>query len=105
MMLMKQFFILTFYFLRSLVILAKFGGKKSLIAENILLRKQLITLNRRRKRAPNLSKWERLIFAFLAAIINPKRLFKIAIIIKSSMLIRFHKALIKTKYSILFSNQ
>jgi len=105
MILMKHFFILTFYFLRSVAILAKFGGKKSLIAENMLLRKQLITLNRRRKRAPNLSKWERLIFSFLTAIINPKRLFKIAIAIKPSMLIRFHKALIKRKYSALFSNK
>ena len=102
---MKHLFILIFYFLRSLAILLKNGGKKSLIAENIMLRKQLVILNRRRKKAPNLTRWERLSFAFFTTIINPKRLLKIAIVIKPSMLIKFHKALIKRKYSKLFSNK
>ena len=102
---MKHIFILTFYFLRALSVLATPGGTKSLIAENIMLRKQLITLSRRRKRAPNLSQWQRLFFAFLATIINPKRLCKIAIAIKPSLLIKFHKALIKRKYSALFSSK
>jgi len=77
--------------------------QKSLAAENIMLRKQLIILNRHRKRAPNLSQWQRLFFAFLTAIINPKRIYKISIAIKPSLLIKFHKALIKRKYSALFS--
>jgi len=105
MLLMKHIFILTFYFLRALAMLAKPGGKKSLAAENIMLRKQLILLNRRRKRAPNLSQWQRLFFAFLTAIIKPSRLLKISIAIKPSLLIKFHKALIKRKYSALFSSK
>ena len=105
MKLMKVFFIMTFYFLRSLAMLAKPGGKKSLMAENIMLRKQLIILSRRRKRAPNLNPWQRLFFAFITMIINPKRLLKISIGIKPSLLIKFHKALIKRKYSALFSNK
>jgi putative transposase len=105
MLFMKHIFILTFYFLRALSVLATPGGAKSLIAENIMLRKQLITLSRRRKRAPNLSQWNRLFFAFLTAIINPKRLLKTAIAIKPSLLIKFHKALIKRKYSTLFSRK
>ncbi len=76
MLLMKHIFILTFYFLRSLAMLTTPGGTKSLIAENILLRKQLITPSRHRKRAPNLNQWQRLLFAFLTTIINPKRLCK-----------------------------
>lgn len=102
---MKHFFILTFYFLRNLAILIKPGGRKSLVAENIMLRKQLIFLSRHRKRAPNLNQWQRLLLSFLTAIINPKRLLKISIIIKPSLLIKFHKALIKRKYSALFSNK
>lgn len=51
MVLMKHFFVLTFYFLRALAMLVKPGGIKSLAAENIILRKQLIILNQRRKRA------------------------------------------------------
>ena len=102
---MKQFFILIFYFLRAVLILLKPFGAKVLVAENIHLRKQLIVISQRRKRAPNLSLWDRLGFAFLTALIGPKRLTRIAIIIKPSMLIKFHKALIKRKYSLLFSNK
>ena len=102
---MKQFFILTFYFLRTVLILLKPGGAKTLVAENIMLRNQLIIIGRRRKRAPNLSLWDRLCFAFLTAIIYPKRLARTAIILKPAMLIKFHKALIKRKYRALFSNK
>jgi len=102
---MKNFFILTFYFLRTLLILCSPGGAKKLMAENIMLRKQLITVGCNRKRAPNLSLWDRLHFGFLAGLINPIRLASIAIIIKPSMLIKFHKAIVKRKYSALFSNK
>jgi len=70
------------------------GGAKALMVENIILRKQLIIINRGRKRAPNLSLWNRLTFASLTAII-----------IKPAMLLKFHKALIKKKYRHLFSNK
>jgi len=102
---MKQFFILTFYFLRTLLILLKPGGAKTLVAENIMLRNQLILISRRRKRAPNLSVWVSLSFAFLTALVYPKRLVRSAIIIKPSMLIKLHKALIKRKYRALFSRK
>jgi len=102
---MKKLFVLTFYFLRTLLILLKPGGAKALMAENIMLRNQLILVNRYRKKAPNLSLWDRLCFAFLTAIVYPKRLARVAIIIKPSMLIKFHKALIKRKYRLLFSNK
>ncbi len=102
---MRHFFIMTFYFLRTLLVFIKPGGGKALMAENIMLRKQLIVINRRRKRAPNISLWDRLGFAFLTAIVCPKRLARTAIIIKPSMLIKFHKALIKRKYRALFSNK
>ncbi len=102
---MKQIFILTFYFLRTLMILLKPGGTKALMVENMMLRKQLILVSRHRKRAPRLSLWDRLHFAFLAALVYPKRLANLAIIIKPSTLIKFHQALIKRKYRALYSNK
>jgi len=102
---MRHLFILIFYLLRTLLILLKSGGVKALMAENIMLRNQLIVVNRHRKRAPNLSLWDRLTFAFLAVLIYPKRWARTAIIIKPSMLIKFHKALIRRKYRALFSNK
>lgn len=52
-----------------------------------------------------MSQWQRLFFALFATIINPNRLLKISIAIKPSLLIKFHKALIKRKYSVLFLNK
>jgi len=102
---MKKGFILTFYFLRTVLMLVNKGGTKRLIAENIILRKQLIIVSRQRNRAPNLGLWDRLCFAFLTALVSTKRLPKIAIVIKPSTLIKFHKAMVKRKYSALFSNK
>ena len=102
---MKHIFILTFYLLRALLVLIKPSGAKSIIAENVMLRHQLIIAGRRHKRSPNLSIWDRLNLGFIAAIIKPKHLVKNAIIIKPSMLIKFHNALVKKKYSALFSNK
>ena len=102
---MKEFFILTFHFLRALLVVIKPGGVKSIVAENVMLRHQLIIIGRSRKRSPNISVWDRLKLAFITAIIKPSSLFKNAIIIKPSVLIKFHKALVKKKYSALFSNK
>lgn len=70
-----------------------------------MLRKQLITVGRNRKRAPNLSLWDRLQLGLLAGFINPKRIARIAIIIKPSTLIKLHKTIVKRKYSALYSNK
>lgn len=102
---MANFFIFTFHCLRALLTLLKPGGAKTLIAENALLRSQLITVNQRRRRAPNLNSWTRLGFAFLTSLIRPKRLSKLGIIIKPSTLLKLHKALIKRKYRALFSTK
>lgn len=68
-----------------------------------MLRKQLIVINRKYKRAPNLSFWDRLSFAIFKAFIKPTRLLKIAIIIKPKTIIQFHQALVKRKYRSLFT--
>ena len=102
---MKNLFILLFHFLRTFLILMKPGGAKALLAENITLRKQLILVKRTRKRVPNLNVWDRLYFAFLTAIIYPKRIARVAIIIKPSTLIKCHRAMIKKKYRSLYSNK
>ncbi len=102
---MKLLIQLVYYFFIALLAVSKTGGVKSLMAENMLLRQQLITLNRSRKRAPKLTIMERLSFAFLTGLIHPHRLKNIGIIIKPSTLFKLHKALIKRKYRLLFSNK
>ncbi len=100
---MLKFTFSILHFIRIIIMLAKPEGTKALIAENMMLRKQLIQLSRKHKHSPKLSFLDRLFFAILAHFINPTRLIKSAIIIKPATIIRFHKALIKRKYHLLFS--
>ena len=81
------------------------GGVKAVSAENILLRQQLITLKRRHKCSPKLTLSERLNYGLLTSLVSPRRLSKIAVIIKPSTLLKFHKALVERKYRFLFSNK
>lgn len=74
-----------------------------MMAENIILRKQLIKLSRKHQRSHKLSLIDRLIFAILAHFIKTRRLVKSAIMIKPATILKFHKALINKKYRILFS--
>src|SRR4051794_1273676 len=66
--------------------LARPGGVRSVIAESVLLKHQLLILNRARRRAPNLSVSDRLIAGFCSFFINPTRLIRAAIALKPSTL-------------------
>lgn len=80
-------------------------GRKKLLAENIALRQQLMSLTRNRTRAPDLFFSERFSFGLLAFFISPKRLKKISILLKPATILNYHRALVKSKYSILFRNK
>lgn len=94
-----------FYLITIIIKLSRRGGVKAIAAENLLLKQQLITLNRNQKRSPKLKVSDRFIYGILSSWINPKRLLKSAIIVKPNTLLRFHKALVERKYHILFSNK
>jgi transposase InsO family protein len=79
------------------------GGVRTVIAESLLLKHQLLILNRSRKRAPRLTPWDRLLFGVGAFLVSPKRLPEIAIGIRPSTLLRFPRALIQRKYRLLFT--
>ncbi len=83
--------------------LCKPNGGRAVIAENLILRQQLIVLQRKYRRSPNLTFFDRLIFAILGANVTSARLLKIAITVKPSTIIAFHKALVKRKYKTLYS--
>jgi len=102
---MKNIFKLFFHFLTVLMTLIRPGGFKSIVAENLALKQQLITLNRGRKRAPNLTTVEKVLYGFLTQLVNPKRLDKIAVILKPATLIKYHQALVKKKYQQLYSRK
>jgi putative transposase len=89
----------------SLIRLLKPGGMKVVIAETMIMKQQLIVMNRGRARAPKLGTSDRFLFGLLAHFIDEKRLHKVAVIIRPATILSFHKALVKRKYSRLYSNK
>ena len=100
---MRDVIYLLFQMLTTLAKLLRPGGGRTVIAENLLLKQQLIIHSRSRQRAPNLSTQDRALLGFWSLFLSPRRIARSAIIIKPSTLLRFHNALKKQKYRLLFS--
>ncbi len=63
------------------------GGVRTVMAENLLLKQQLIVLRRTRKRAPNLTPSDRLLCGFWSIFLSPGRICKAAIALQPSTLL------------------
>jgi putative transposase len=100
---MKDVICLLFQLLTTFAMLLQPGGARAVIAENLILKQQLIIHSRSRQRAPNLSTQDRALLGFWSLFLNPRRIVRSAIIIKPSTLLRFHNALKKRKYRLLYS--
>ena len=100
---MKDLIYLLLHLLTTLAKLIRPGGNRSVIAENLLLKQQLIIHSRSRQRAPNLTTKDRALLGFMSLFLSPRRMARAAIIIKPSTLLSFHNALKKRKYRLLYS--
>ncbi len=100
---MRHLVVLFIHFLATLVRLLGPGGVRSIVAESLLLKHQLLILNRSRQRSPNLCAWDRILAGGMALLMPPTRLLRSAIVLKPSTLLGLHKAMSKQKYRTLFS--
>src|SRR5512140_366773 len=100
---MRHLFVLFIHLIAVLTQLFQLGGVRSLVAESLLLKHQLLIVNRSRQRSPNLSSWDRILAGWMALLIRPTRLLRSAIVLKPSTLLALHKAMSKRKYRMLFS--
>ena len=100
---MRDFLILFVHLVVTVARLAGPGGIRSVVAESVLVRHQLLILNRGRKRAPNLHIADRIIAGLCTLFIRQARVLRSAIVLKPSTLLHFHTVLSKRKYRILFS--
>jgi putative transposase len=100
---MKDVIFLFFELLAAMAKLLRPGGSRAVIAENLLLKQQLIIHSRSRERAPNLSARDRALLGFWSLFLSPRRIARSAIIVKPSTLLRFHNALKERKYRLLYS--
>ena len=78
-------------------------GARCVLAESLLLKHQLLILNRSRVRAPNLRPIDRIIAGLCASLMRPTRLLRSVVVLKSSTIMSFHRALVKRKYRLLFT--
>jgi hypothetical protein len=81
---MRDLFILVTYLLATVARLMRPGGVRAVAAESLLLKHQLLILNRPRKRALHLATWDRRLLGFGALFVHPKRVHKLAVALKPS---------------------
>jgi len=92
---MKDLAILLMHLLVTIVRLIGPGGTKAIVADNLLMKQQLLVISRSRKRAPNLSVIDRFLPGLWSLFLKPQHIRRSAVIIRPSTLLRFHEALKK----------
>ena len=83
---MRDVVILFVHLIVTVVRFALPGGLRFVVAESSLVKRELLILNRGRKRAPNLRAAERIIAGLCALFMSPARLLRSAIVLKPSTL-------------------
>jgi putative transposase len=100
---MEELFILIAHLLMTLFRLARPGGVRAVAARSLALRHQLLVLQRRRQRAPRLTPRDRLLFGLYSFWLSPHRRAKVSIVLRPSTFARFHQALVRRKYRLLYT--
>ena len=102
---MRDCLVLFIHLIVTVLRLAMPRGARCVVAESVLVKHQLLILNRGRKRAPNLRETDRLAAGLLTLLMRPARILRSAIVLKPSTLLHLHNLLRKRKYRRLFSPQ
>ena len=84
---MRNLAVLFIHFIAVLARLLGPGGVRSIVAESLLLKHQLLIVNRSRQRSPNLSASDRIFAGWMALLVRPTRLLRSAIALKPSTLL------------------
>ena len=102
---MRDLLILFVHLIVTVLRLAMPRGARCVVAESVLVKHQLLMLNRGRKRAPNLRPADRIIAGLCTFFMGPSRLLRSAIVLRPATLLHLHTVLRKRKYRMLFSSQ
>jgi len=101
---MKDLLILLMHLLTTVAKLLGPGGARAVVADSLLMKQQLLVIDRSRRRAPNLSTLDRFLFGFWSLFLDPRRIQRAAVIIRPSTLLKFHHLLMKRKYRLLYAS-
>ena len=100
---MRDLVVLFLHLISTVLRLAGPGGARSVIAESVLVKQQLLIVNRSRQRSPNLRVSDRIVAGLCVLLIRPSRLIRSAIVLEPSTILSLHQALKNRKYRLLFS--
>ena len=100
---MRLLFVLFVHLVVTFARLARPGGIRAVAAESVAVKHQLLIMTRARRRSPTLTPWDRAILGVCTLLVWPRRWGKMAIILKTSSLLRLHRALVKRKYRTLYA--
>ena len=100
---MKVLLLIVAHLLTTLATLLGPGGAKAIVADSLLMKQQLLIINRSRRRAPNLTAIDRLLLGFWSLFLSPHHIQRAAVILKPTTLFKFHDILKKRKYRLLYT--
>jgi hypothetical protein len=100
---MKDLLILLIHLLTTIARLMGPGGARTIVADTLLMKQQLMIINRSRQRAPNLTVLDRFLLGVWSLFLSPHHIQRAAVIIRPSTLLRFHRLLKQRKYRLLYS--
>ena len=83
---------------------ARPGGAKAIVADSLLMKQQLLIINRSRRRALNLTAIDRALPGFWSLFLSPHHIKRAAVILRPSTLLKFHDFLKTRKYRLLYSS-
>ena len=100
---MKDLLVLLAHLLTTIAKLLGPGGAKAIVADSLLMKQQLLIVNRSRQRAPNLTPVDRMLLGFWSLFLSPHHIQRAAVILRPSTLLNFHDMLKKRKYRLLYT--
>ena len=80
--------VLGIHLLVTLARLLRPGGVRAVVAESLILKHQLVIVGRSRRRAPNLTSFDRAVLGIAALFVSVRRIPQLAVILKPSTLFR-----------------
>jgi putative transposase len=100
---MKNLLLMLAHLLSTIAKLLGPGGAKAIVADSLLMKQQLLIINRSRQRAPNLTPIDRILLGFWSLFLDLHHIQRAAVILRPSTLLKFHDMLKKRKYRLLYT--
>jgi len=100
---MNNLLLLLAHLLTTLARLPGPSGARAIVADSLLMKQQLLVINRSRQRAPNLTPIDRILLGFWSLFLNPHHIQPTAVTLRASTLLKLHDILKKRKYRLLYT--